>query len=156
MKKKGQLRSQLHGDVEHPKSYRHLGKHIKEQLLTLSPSFVAKGYYGSRIFQTHRDNDGMYRGCGGCDGGSFIKSIRVPKLSASNRVWRNFKKLFPFLYEDDNEGNPVSRHVEIIDGKRYLKTFAMNHDVGHTEVLIGAWRIKPTITRTKRFILKEV
>lgn len=156
MKKKGQLRSQLHVDVEHPKSYRHLAKHIKEQLLIFKSSFVAKGYYGSRIFQTHRDNDGMYRGCGGCDGGSFIKSIRVPKLSASNRVWRNFKKLFPFLYEDDAEGNPTSYYVEKVGGKRYLKTFAMNHDIGHTKVLIGAGRIKPTITRTKRFLLKEV
>ena len=150
------MRSKEHGDVQHPRSYRHAEKNMKEVCEIYKPSFIKETERGRKIFNTHRDNDGQYRGKGGTDGGSFYNSIRVPSLKASTRVWRKFKALFPFLYEDDEDGDPKCHMVEKMNGKRYLKTFSMNHSVGHIEVLIGAGRIKSTITRTKRYELRDV
>ena len=55
---------------------------------------IARRTYDYRRRVTHKDNQ---RFCYVGSGGSNKNEIRVPSLKRSNRTWRNFYELFPYL-----------------------------------------------------------
>lgn len=85
------------------------------------------GYIG---YKRGRDNRGYYNGSGH---GDNIKKIRIPSLKASNRVWKNFYRLFPRVLEtliDENTekdvvGNVITvRCITVPNGRKLrLKMF---------------------------------
>ena len=53
----------------------------------------AGAYDNSKVYETHRDNNGYsYNGAGGSQGTSHV---RVPSIKRSVKIWKNFYKMFP-------------------------------------------------------------
>lgn len=129
--------------------YRNTQKSLKEIFRFYSrfnSDFPDRHYHDIRykdgmVWEPRRDNKSTYNDGHGADGGSWYSSIRVPRKN-NKQAWKQFHKLFPFLYEDDADGDPVCPVVEKLNGKRYFIRHA--NTAGYVNSLNGM---------TKRFEL---
>ena len=80
-------------------------------------------YSNKKVYKDTHDNRNTYNKGFGCDGGSFYSSIRIPRKN-NKQAWKQFRKIFSFLYEDDVDGNPKCFFVEKTNGKRFFIRYA--------------------------------
>lgn len=80
-------------------------------------------YSNKEVYKETHDNRNAQNYGNGSDGGNWYSSIRIPRKN-NKQAWKQFRKIFSFLYEDDEDGNPKCHYVEKLNGKRFFIRYA--------------------------------